>query len=97
MGYVNLDAVGFGAAPSPTYLQLFEDRWTTATTNDVNKVNAWFGWYEIASPGGFIPLNKPYLLLHRGHAAYKLEKGLGPYTCTRRGVWTLTGKTIEVV
>jgi len=97
IGYCDIDQVGFGAGPSPKFMQLVDSRFRTAATNDVNKVNAWFGWYEISSPGGFVPLHKPYLLLHRGHEAFKLEKGLGPYFCTARGVWTLTGKRIDIV
>lgn len=97
IGYCDIDKVGFGAGPSAKFIQLFDSRFRTSTTNDVNKVNAWFGWYEIASPGGFVPLHKPFLLLHRGHEAFRLEKGLGPYFCTARGVWTLTGKRIDIV
>lgn len=97
MGYCDIDQVGFGAGPSATFTKLFDSRFRTATTNDVAKVNPWFGWYEIASPGGFIPLNKPYLLLHRGHEAFRVEKGLGPYFCTARGLWTLSGKRIDIV
>lgn len=97
IGYVDLDKVGFGANPSTTFTQLFETRFRTPTTNDVAKVNQWFGWYEMASAGGYIPNNKIYLLLHRGHEAFRLDKGLGPYACSARGMWTLTGKKIDIV
>ncbi len=97
MGYCDIDKVGFGASPSPRFTQLFENRFRTAATNDLMKVNQWFGWYEMASPGGYIPLHKPYILLHRGHEAFRVEKGLGPYTCTARGMWTVTGKKIDIV
>lgn len=97
IGYCDIDQVGFGAGPGPKFLQLFDGRFRTSTTNDPAKVNPWFGWYEMTSPSGIIPLNKPYLLLHRGHEAFKLEKGIGPYFCTARGLWTLTGKNIDIV
>ena len=96
IGYTDLDKVGFGAGPSPKFLQMILERWITATTNDVHKVNAWFGWYELTDAGGFIPLNKTYILLHRGHEAYRLEKGIGPWRCTARGAWTLAGNNISV-
>lgn len=97
IGYVDIDAIGFGAKPSPNFTQLFETRFRTPTTNDVAKVNPWFGWYEMASPGGFVPLHKPYLLLHRGHEAFRIEKELGPYRCKKRGMWRLNGKKIDIV
>ncbi|MBX3498589.1 MAG: hypothetical protein KF889_04030 [Alphaproteobacteria bacterium] len=97
IGYVDIDKIGFGAGPSAKFTQLFENRFRTPTTNDITKVNQWFGWYEMASAGGFIALNKPYLLLHRGHEAYRLEKGLGRYACSARGMWTLTGNKIDIV
>lgn len=97
MGYTDLDQVSFGAGPSPRFLQMFEERWRNRATNEAGKVNAWLGWYEMASPGGFIPLHPRFLLLHRGHEAFLLDRGIGPYACKARGLWTLTGTTVEVV
>lgn len=96
IGYTDLDRVGFGSFVSPRFTKLFDDRFRTLTTNDIAKVNQWFGWYQMESPGGFIALHKPFLLLHRGHEAYRLERDLNTYQCTSRGLWTLAGKTVDI-
>lgn len=97
VGYTNLDAVSFGAASATRFHQLVDERWRKTTTNNPMKVNPWMGWYEVSSPGGFIMANKTFVLLHRGHEAYRLERTLGPYFCTARGLWTLDGTTVDVV
>ncbi len=96
IGYCNLDALTFGGPPAQTLHQLVESNWMVPAINNPKQVNVWMGWYELASPGGFIPLHPTYVLLHRGHEAYRLEKGLGPYFCTARGIWTLTGNMVTI-
>ncbi|MCC7425323.1 MAG: hypothetical protein IT557_00315 [Alphaproteobacteria bacterium] len=96
VGYTDLDRVAFGAYPSAKFINLFQNRWREQATNEAMKVNPWLGWYSMESAGGFIQRHPTYLLLHRGHEAFKLERHLGPYRCTNRGLWTLAGSNVDV-
>lgn len=96
IGYCDLDKVAFGPAPAPRFLGMVDQRWTELADNQVMHIAKWLGWYEVASPGGFINRWKSYLVLDRGHTAYRLDRDLGPYRCMARGVWVLRGSRVEV-
>lgn len=66
-----------------------------AAENSPAKIQEWRGWYQIADPGGFIPLAPPFLLRDRGHEAFRLAKvNIGPYACQAAGVCTRSGATL---
>lgn len=95
-GYCNIDMLPWGAAPSSRLLSMIDERWSLPATNSNKKVDMWFGWYELANAGGFIQKDPTYILLHRGHEAFRLQRTLGPYFCVARGVWTLQGNIATV-
>jgi hypothetical protein len=97
IGYNNLDAVSFGAAPDESFTRLFQNRRTEAAINGPNKIMEWLGWWQLEPANGIIPLAPTYLLLDRGHEAYRLQKvNIGPHVCTAAGVWTRAGSKLEV-
>lgn len=97
IGYTDLDRVSFGSPPDASFTAMFDARSTLPATNQPGKIQEWQGWWEMGSPGGFIPLAPTYLLLDRGHEAFRLEKGMGHHQCVGRGLWTRDGATLKVV
>ncbi len=97
IGWSTLEKVGLGAVPKAAFTDLFQARRLEAAENSPGKIMEWLGWYQIADPGGFVPLAPSFLLLDRGHEAYRLAKvNVGPYLCQAAGVWTRSGATLQV-
>ena len=48
--------------------------------------------------GGFIMMNQSYVLLHRGHEAYRFDRPFssGMYGMVERGLWTLQGDMVNL-
>lgn len=94
--YVDIEQIALGAVPNAMFTKLFETRKDEAARNDPNTIYPWLGWYEEASPGGFIMMHPTYILLERGHEATRLTRGLGPHMVDANGVWTRTGDKLEI-
>ncbi|WP_431283746.1 hypothetical protein ACQW02_02735 [Humitalea sp. 24SJ18S-53] len=97
IGWNDLEQVGMGAKPKPAFTDLFQKRRLDAAENGPNKIMEWLGWWHVADPGGFVPLAPPFILLDRGHEAFRLSKiNIGPHVCDTAGVWTRTGATLAI-
>lgn len=101
IGYTNLDGLGWapaGAAGAANFHRLVDQQWSLPADNQAGRVGMWLGWYSMGGPDGFVMMNPTYLLLHRGHEAFRFERRFssGMFSMVERGLWTLRGNTVTV-
>ena len=98
IGYTNLDALTWAPSAAAGFHRLVFDDWMRAADNQAGHVNKWLGWYTMENAGGFIMMNQSYVLLHRGHEAYRFDRpfSTGMYNMVERGLWTLQGDTVAL-
>lgn len=98
IGYVNLDALSWGPAPAKAFHALVDSRWTLPAENTFGRVEKGFGWYTMDSPGGFVMMSPTYILLHRGHEAYRFERRFssGMHSLVERGLWSMKGDVVTL-